>query len=228
MFNQGPFQKYDFPRVIITGTQICCGLRPTYLDLAKHRYVDQAALPSPYTSVQQILFGMIYFTKHRHLHQYHKRVLPPELATAGDEWRYIDVAFKPNGQFLSMYGGGSAPNFRHWYIDPQCGLMFTHYVAQMDQLASYINAHNLGQVTITPTWTNKKTSTALKTIIWHWNERVPTPESCNLTDFPFDASGKLIPGRTNLRDNRGMPVQHEVAPAQQIDTTEPPATEVAA
>lgn len=199
-------RKYGFPRVIITGTQICCGLRPTYLDQAKQYYTDEGHAPSPYGTVQQIIFGMCYFSKFQRLHQFADRK-PQEGMEKQEVFKFIDCTHMPNREkFGSMYPGGGAVNWRHWIIDQHHGLLLTHYEATCSTIQSYINANNLGTVVSTARWMNRRTNSWLNTLIWHWNGNAPTPESCGFTDFPFDMAGQKIPGRSNLRTTKGTTI----------------------
>ena len=112
-----------------------------------------------------------------------------------------------------MYPGGGAVNFRHWLLNQTHGLLITHYETTCDTIQSYISANNLGTVVATGRWLNKNTHTWLKTLIWHWNGLAPTPESCGLTDFPFDVNGRLIAGRSNFRNAKNETILEEVVAA---------------
>jgi hypothetical protein len=195
------YRKYEFPRVVISGTQICCGFRPCYLDNAKHYYMDQNGVPSPYNTVQQIVFGMCYFSAHKALHQYKDRKVSELL---NERFRYIDITQVPGKELsATMYPGGGAVNYRHWVLDPNYGLLFTHTTPVATMLIAYLKENNLGEVVTTPNWVSKVTMAHLTTFIWLWNGNVPTPESAGIKDFPFDALGNPIAGRTNLRDGYG-------------------------
>lgn len=208
------YTKYDFPRVIISGSQICCGFRPCYLDKAQGPYNDHNDLDSPYTNVKQVLFGMCYFSKHLHLHQRRDR------AGDDDDNRYTDFhPIQGKGARESLYTGGTAVNFQHWKIDHHRALLFTHRVPICDQICEYIQSNNLGSVVRMPNWTSKMTYTALSTLLWFWNGVVPTPESAGIKDFPFDAQGNKIPGRTNLRDKFNCPVFNKEFPIPATSTT---------
>lgn len=202
----GPYAKYEFPRVVITGTQVCCGFRPCFLQNGTYAYKDQGGIVSPYTDMDQVIFAMCYFSKHLHLHHYTDRVLPDGHPGS---YRYIDVTVPPGGTMpynAQMFPGGGPGNFRYWTIDPSRALLLTHNTGVMAEIKDFINKHKLGEIVSMPDWQSKVTYANLGTCLWWWNSKVPPVDSVRLIDFPFDNDGRCVPGRTNLRDHLGKPV----------------------